>query len=96
MTHNASTMSESGLPSTAALLAEGAGPTRSVLQIYRCPKGHLNKILWTAGEMALASEHNDIKFYCQRCESARLATPAEAASLMAALGLAPAKRTYSA
>lgn len=82
-------------PAWAALLAEDAGTSSTVLQIYRCPMGHVNRITWTAAEMALASEHNDIKFYCERCGSARLATAMESASLVAALGVAPAKRNYS-
>ncbi len=77
------------------LLAQGSGASRSVVQVYRCPKGHLNRITWSAAEMALASEHNDLKFYCERCGTARLANALESANLMAALGLAPVKRRYS-
>ena len=87
---------ESGSPAAGSpSLAEGTATPRSVVQIYRCPVGHLNRITWTAAEMALASEHNDVKFYCERCGSARLATATESASLVAALGVPPAKRNYS-
>lgn len=86
---------ESASPASPASPAEDMGTSSTVLQIYRCPMGHLNKITWTAAEMALASEHNDIKFYCERCGSARLATATESASLVAALGVAPTKRNYS-
>jgi len=86
---------ESASASMDTLLAQGSPGSKSVVQLYRCPSGHLNRITWSAAEMALASEHNDIKFYCERCGTARLASALESASLIAALGLAPAKRRYS-
>ena len=95
MTHNASMATDSASFPLDTLLAHGSGPSRCVVQVYRCPAGHLNKITWSAAEMALAAEHNDIKFYCERCGTARLASALESASLIAALGLVPAKRRYS-
>lgn len=86
---------DSSSPPADALPAQSAHSAGSVVQFYRCPSGHLNRITWSAAEMALACEHNDVKFYCERCGTARLASALEAASLMAALGLAPAKRRYS-
>ena len=86
---------DSSSPPTDALPAPGSRNPGSVVQFYRCPSGHLNRIIWSVAEMALASEHNDVKFYCERCGTARLASALESASLMAALGLVPAKRRYS-
>ena len=72
--------------------AEGVG---ALVQLYRCPLGHVSDIIWTAPEMALACETNELKFFCGRCKSARFASDAEARSLLAAFGLAPALRIYS-
>jgi hypothetical protein len=82
------------IESTASLAddAEGVG---ALVQLYRCPAGHVSDIIWTAPEMALACEANEVKFFCGRCKSARFASDAEARSLLAAFGLAPSLRTYS-
>ena len=64
-----------------------AGPSKSVVQIYRCPKGHLSEIVWTAEDAELAIEGNALKFHCQQCDDDRLASAAEASSILAALGL---------
>jgi hypothetical protein len=78
-------------PPALSFLVRSAGPPRSIVQIYRFPKGHLNEIAWTADEAALAIEGNDFKFYCARCDEARLADPIETNSILAALGLPPAR-----
>jgi hypothetical protein len=71
---------------------EGVG---ALVQLYRCPEGHVTDIIWTAPEMALACETNEVKFFCGRCRSARFASDVEARSLLAAFGLAPTLRIYS-
>lgn len=82
---------EFAFPPALSFLTPRGGPSKSVVQIYRCRKGHLNEIVWTADEVALAIVGNDFKFYCARCDEARLADPIEANSILAALGL-PAAR----
>jgi hypothetical protein len=67
----------------------------ALVQAYRCPEGHLSDIVWTAGEMMIACEVGDVRFFCGRCKSARYASEAEASSLLAAFGLAPALRIYA-
>ena len=80
---------EFGFPPALSFLTRRSGAAKSVVQIYRCPKGHLNEIVWSADEVALAMGGNDFKFYCPKCDDARLANPAEASSILAALGLRP-------
>ncbi|HSN20497.1 MAG TPA: hypothetical protein VLS49_07465 [Usitatibacter sp.] len=87
-------MSRNGAEIDAASLEE-SGAVKVLVQLYRCPEGHLNDIVWTAPEMAIACEVNDIQFYCARCRAARFASEAEARSLLAAFGLAPSLRIYS-
>ena len=67
----------------------------ALVQSYRCPEGHVSEIVWTAGEMLVASEAGDVKFFCRRCKSSRFASHAEASSLLAAFGLAPSLRIYA-
>lgn len=76
-----------GFPPALSFLTRRSGAAKSVVQIYRCPKGHLNEIAWTASEVELAMDGNDFKFYCPQCDDARVANPAEASSILAALGL---------
>ena len=66
----------------------------ALIQTYRCPAGHVSDIVWTAGEMMIACEVGDVKFFCRRCKASRFASEAEASSLLAAFGLAPALRIY--
>jgi hypothetical protein len=66
-----------------------------LVQTYRCPEGHVSDIVWTAGEMMIACEAGDVKFFCRRCKASRFASEAEASSLLAAFGLAPALRIYA-
>jgi len=67
----------------------------ALVQTYRCPQGHVSDIVWTAGQMLVACEAGDVKFFCRRCQRARCASAAEASSLLAAFGLAPALRIYA-
>lgn len=67
----------------------------ALVQTYRCPAGHVSDIVWTAGEMMIACEVGDVKFFCRRCKASRFASEAEASSLLAAFGLAPALRIYA-
>ena len=67
----------------------------ALVQTYRCPEGHVSDIVWTAGEMMIACEAGDVKFFCRRCKAARFASEAEASSLLAAFGLAPSLRIYA-
>jgi hypothetical protein len=78
---------------------EEAGPRDDavtvLVQMYRCPSGHVSDIVWTAPEMAIVREAHDLRFYCARCRRSRFASDAEARSLLAAFGLAPALRIYA-
>lgn len=67
----------------------------ALVQTYRCPQGHVSDIVWTAAEMMVACEAGDVRFFCRSCKSARYASQAEASSLLAAFGLAPALRIYA-
>jgi hypothetical protein len=66
-----------------------------LVQLYRCPEGHVSDIVWTAPEILVACETNEVRFWCAHCRSARFASEPEALSLLAAFGLAPALRIYS-
>ena len=76
-------------PALSLLLNRRGGGSRSIVQIYRCPKGHLTEIPWNADEVALAIEDNDLKFHCPHCDESRIATRAETDSILVALGLPP-------
>ncbi len=67
----------------------------SLVQSYRCPQGHLSNIVWTAGEMMIACEAGDVRFFCRRCKTGRYASEPETSSLLAAFGLLPALRIYA-
>jgi len=73
----------------------GAGEVEALVQFYRCPQGHVSDIVWTTGEILVACETNEVRFWCARCRTTRFATEPEATSLLAAFGLAPALRIYS-
>jgi len=75
--------------------AEEPDGVRSLVQVYRCPTGHVSDIVWTAPEMMLACETNELRFYCKSCDVSRAASEAEASCLLAAFGLTPALRIYS-
>lgn len=72
-----------------------AAEVRALVQLYRCPRGHLSDIVWTTPEILVACETNEVRFWCARCRTARFASEPEATSLFAAFGLAPALRIYS-
>jgi predicted RNA-binding Zn-ribbon protein involved in translation (DUF1610 family) len=76
-------------PALSLLLDRPGVGSRSVVQMYRCPKGHITEIPWGADEVALAIEGNDLKFYCPHCDESRIATRAETDSILIALGLPP-------
>lgn len=79
---------EFAFPPALSFLTRRTGRAKSVVQIYRCPKGHLSEIVWTADEVGLAM-HDELEFYCPQCDEARVAGPTEASSILAALGLRP-------
>ena len=81
---------EFGFPPALALLTPRTGGSKSVVQIYRCPKGHLSEIVWTADRVDLATHEHGLALYCPQCDEERAASPAEATSILAALGLHPA------
>ncbi|HSN19686.1 MAG TPA: hypothetical protein VLS49_03365 [Usitatibacter sp.] len=76
-------------PAANGLLVERNGPNRFVVQIYRCPNGHLNKITWSAAEVELMNEEHNLRLHCERCHSSRIATASQVNSIRASLGLAP-------
>jgi hypothetical protein len=80
---------EFAFPPALSFLTRRTGRSMSIVQIYRCPKGHLSEIVWTADEADLAASENQLAFHCAQCDGARLASPAEAASILAALGVPP-------
>jgi len=80
---------EFGFPPALSFLTRRAGRARSVVQIYRCPKGHLTEIEWTADEVRLAANDHQLLFHCALCDEARVASSAEAGSILAALGFPP-------
>ncbi len=64
-----------------------ARPVESLRQLYRCPAGHVSEVVWDRREVAAAIRHNDMKLWCTRCDSARLASIREMDSILLALGL---------
>lgn len=86
---------ESSFDEDAPCPAGDATEVPALVQLYRCPEGHVSDIVWTAPEIVVASQANEIRFWCGRCRSARFASEREAMSLLAAFGLAPGLRIYS-
>ena len=80
---------EFAFPPALSFLTRKTGRSKSVVQIYRCPKGHLSEIVWTADEADLAAREDGLSFHCPQCDESRLASPAEAGSILAALGVHP-------